>query len=76
MPAKASCEVKTRTVRQPQKNGDIYVIERRTQYDPVKRQDLLRSPLICRSIECTVDARSFSDIVDDIHHPYLFPGRF
>ena len=28
MPAKASCEIKTRTVRQPQKNGDIYVIER------------------------------------------------
>ena len=37
MPAKASCEIKTRTVRQPQKNGDIYVIERQTQYDPVKK---------------------------------------
>ena len=24
MPAKASCEIKTRTVRQAQKNGDIY----------------------------------------------------
>ena len=41
MPAKASCEVKTRTVRQPQKNGDIYVIERRTQYDPVKRYNVV-----------------------------------
>ncbi len=40
MPAKATCEVKTRTVRQPQKNGDIYVIERQTQYDPVKRYNV------------------------------------
>ena len=37
MPAKASCAIKTRTVKQAQKNGDIYVIERQTQYDPVKK---------------------------------------
>ena len=37
MPAKASCEVKIRTVHQPQKNGDIYVLERQTRYDPKSR---------------------------------------
>ena len=41
MPDKASCEVKTRTVRQPQKNGDIYVIERQTRYDPVKKYNVV-----------------------------------
>ena len=50
MPAKASCEVKTRTVRQPQKNGDIYVIERRTQYDPVKRYNVVLSSRIIGKI--------------------------
>jgi len=37
MPAKASGEVKTRIIHEPQKNGDIYVIERQTLYDPVKK---------------------------------------
>lgn len=37
MPAKASGEIKTRIVHQAQKNGDIYVLERQTQYDPVKK---------------------------------------
>ena len=50
MPAKASCEVKTRTIRQPQKNGDIYVIERRTQYDPVKRYNAVLSSRIIGKI--------------------------
>ena len=50
MPAKASCEVKTRTVRQPQKNGDIYVIERRTQYDPAKRYNVVLSSRIIGKI--------------------------
>lgn len=36
MPAIASSEIKTRIVHQPQKNGDIYVIERKTLYDPEK----------------------------------------
>ncbi len=35
MPATASGEIKIRIVHQPQKNGDIYVLERRTLYDPV-----------------------------------------
>jgi hypothetical protein len=37
MPAKASGEIKTRIVHQLQKNGDTYIIERRTLYDPVKK---------------------------------------
>lgn len=43
MPAKASGEIKTRTVHQTQKNGDIYVIERQTQYDPVKKYNVVLS---------------------------------
>lgn len=50
MPAKASCEIKTRTVHQPQKNGDIYVIERRTQYDPVKKYNVVLSSRIIGKI--------------------------
>ena len=50
MPAKASCEVKTRTVRQPQKNGDIYVIERQTRYDPVKKYNVVLSSRIIGKI--------------------------
>lgn len=50
MPAKASCEVKTRTVRQTQKNGDIYVIERQTQYDPVKKYNVVLSSRIVGKI--------------------------
>ena len=50
MPAKASCEVKTRTVRQPQKNGDIYVIERQTRYDPVKKYNVVLSSRIVGKI--------------------------
>ena len=50
MPAKASCEIKVRTVRQPQKNGDIYIIERRTQYDPVKKYNVVLSSRIIGKI--------------------------
>jgi hypothetical protein len=34
MARKASGEIKTKTVRSRQKNGDIYVLERKTLYDP------------------------------------------
>ena len=37
MARKHSGEIVTRTIRQRQKNGDIYVIERKTQYDPEKK---------------------------------------
>ena len=50
MPAKASCEIKTRTVHQPQKNGDIYVIERKTQYDPIKKYNVVLSSRIIGKI--------------------------
>ena len=50
MPATASCEVKTRTVRQPQKNGDIYVIERQTKYDPVRKYNVVLSSRIVGKI--------------------------
>jgi transposase len=39
MPAKASGEIKTRIVRNTQKNGDIYVLERQTVYDPDKKHN-------------------------------------
>jgi len=37
MPAKPSGKVKTRTVRETQKNGDIYVFERKEVYNPEKK---------------------------------------
>lgn len=33
---KASCEIKTRTIYQPQRNGDIYETERQTHYDSIR----------------------------------------
>ena len=51
MPAKASCEVKTRTVHQPQKNGDIYVIERKCQYDPEKKYNIPEWVVIGRQVD-------------------------
>lgn len=50
MPAKASGEIKTRTVHQTQKNGDIYVLERQTQYDPVKKYNVVLSSRIVGKI--------------------------
>ena len=37
MPAKASGEIKIRIIHNTQKNGDIYVYERKTVYDPDKK---------------------------------------
>lgn len=50
MPAKASEEIKTRTVHQTQKNGDIYVIERQTQYDSEKKYNVVLSSRIIGKI--------------------------
>lgn len=50
MPAKASGEIKTRTVHQTQKNGDIYVLERQTQYDPEKKYNIVLSSRIIGKI--------------------------
>ena len=47
MPAKPSGEIKTKIIHQPQKNGDTYVLERKTLYDQVKKYNkVLSSKLI------------------------------
>ena len=49
MPAKPSGEIKTSTIHQTQKNGDIYVLERKTQYDPEKKYNrVLSTKLIAK----------------------------
>ena len=50
MPAKASGEIKTRVVRQIQKNGDIYIIERQTIYDPDRKYNKVLSGRIISKI--------------------------
>ena len=50
MPVKASGEIKTITVHQTQKNGDTYVIERKTQYDPAKKYNVVLSSKIVGKI--------------------------
>ena len=42
-------KIKTRIVKQKQKNGDIYILERKTQYDPVKKYNrVLSSRLVSK----------------------------
>ncbi len=49
MPAKPSGEIKTSIIHVKQKNGDIYVMERQTLYDPVKKYNkVLGSKLISK----------------------------
>ena len=49
MPAKPSGEIKTRIIPVPQKNGDIYLMERKTQYDPVKKYNrVISSKLVSK----------------------------
>lgn len=50
MPATASGEIKIRIVHPSQKNGDIYVLERRTLYDPVKKYNKVLSSRIISKI--------------------------
>ena len=50
MPAKPSGEVKTRVVRNTQKNGDIYVLERQTIYDPDKKRNQVLSTKLLHKI--------------------------
>ena len=61
MPAKASGEIKTRIVHQSQKNGDIYVLERKTLYDPVKKYNRVLSSRVLSKIpkgeDCPVPTR-------------------
>jgi len=49
MSAKPSGKVKTSVIQRPQKNGDIYVFERQTIYDPVKKYNkVLNSKLLSK----------------------------
>ena len=49
MPAKPSGEIKTRIVPVPQKNGDIYLMERKTKYDPEKKYNrVISSKLVSK----------------------------
>lgn len=50
MPRKASEEIKTRTIHQTQKNGDVYVIERQTRYDSDKKYNVVISSRIVGKI--------------------------
>jgi len=50
MPAKASGEIKTRIVHDTKKNGDIYVLERQTLYDPVKKYNRVLSTKLLSKI--------------------------
>lgn len=50
MPATASDGIKIRIVHQRQKNGDIYVLERRTCYDPIKKYNKVLSSKIISKI--------------------------
>ena len=50
MPAKASGEIKTRIIHSPQKNGDVYVLERRTLYDSEKKYNKILSTKLLAKI--------------------------
>ena len=50
MARKRSDEIVTRTIRQRQKNGDIYVIERKCRYDPEKKYNVVLSSKIVGKI--------------------------
>ena len=50
MPAKPSGEIKTTIIHQTQKNGDIYVLERKTQYDPVVKYNRVLSTRLLSKI--------------------------
>jgi len=50
MPAKPTGEVKTRIIRSTQPNGDIYVLERKTKYDPKKKHNNVLSTKLLEKI--------------------------
>ena len=51
MSAETTGKIKTITVHQLQKNGDTYVIERQTRYDPVKKYNVVLSSKIIGKIQ-------------------------
>jgi transposase len=50
MSGKESGDVKTRIIHSPQKNGDIYVLERKTVYDPEKKYNKVLSTKLISKI--------------------------
>ena len=50
MPARPSGEIKTSIIHQAQKNGDIYVLERKTIYDPEKKYNKVLSTKLISKI--------------------------
>ena len=50
MSAKASGEIRTIRVQQKQKNGDIYVIERKIRYDLEKKYNVVQSSKVIGKI--------------------------
>lgn len=50
MPAKPSGEIKTRIIRNTQKNGDIYILERKTLYDTDKKYNKVLSTKLLSKI--------------------------
>jgi transposase len=50
LPKKASSEIKIRIIRDKQKNGDIYVYERKTLYDPTKKYNKVLSSNLLHKI--------------------------
>ena len=51
IPAKSSGEIKTRIIHSTQKNGDIYVLERKTIYDPDKKHNKVLSTKLLSKIQ-------------------------
>ena len=54
MPAKPSLEPRKSTIRQTQKNGDIYVLERVIQYDPEKKYNRVLSTTLNLRQKCRI----------------------
>ena len=50
MPSKPSGEIKTRKVKNTQKNGDIYILERKTLYEPTKKYSKVLSTKLISKI--------------------------
>ena len=63
MARKRSDEIVTRIIRQRQKNGDIYVIERKCRYDPEKKYNVVLSSRIVGKIPLGQD-----QVVPTRHH--------
>ena len=82
MARKHSGEIVTRTIRQRQKNGDIYVIERKTQYDPEKKYNVVLSskivgkiPLGQNQVVPTRPKRPNGEKVSNLPAPFLTAKR-